>query len=853
MFNAQPPSSAGNSNTQALQACIQIALAEGGAIARRWVQGLVAELRVREGDAHSYSDKTNITLASRELVAQRDRLETSFVAQWETAIDQAIKGAAAGHVSTARRSLSQIRFDELELMDDDQVQATVEIARVQQAVQAASEQALGDLSARLSRAQGFGVVRTDQNPLRPEVVIQALNMTLQEVCKKPATRGLWLQHGSKVLAAELDALYRYLRRVLDEHGIAPAEYVVAQPAKPVSGASGARGSAASSAAKAGKSASTVAPRPISQSPVFDDLDEDAIPSAGVPDFRPSSLLTLNHLHRLMVSGHAMAPVAGADLARMPQAAKATLRPGPGENRVAAARDQDAFAPTALSPLGSDGDATDPEQAEVPLPTIYMGAERRRRTRTGQIKDSIDPNEAGQLAELAEEVVGMMLDGIYRDKRLLPPVRDALQRLRPLFLRIAKHNPRFFADKQNPARQLLDEMTQQSLAFSSVHSQGFDVYLKSLNKVVESLVQADGHGTARLSQALEALRADVDTVEPEVRKQAQRRAVAALLQAEQRFLLAEKVAEEMQARKDYARAPVFMQQFLTGPWAQVIAWARLTRPASGPDAADGRLSAEDRYTSLIRTLLWSCQPEAASRSRSRLVSSIPVMLRNLREGLQTIEYPQEKSCDFFNQLMVLHETALKIATSSNAASLAGTASAAEPPAAAVEPAVSEPVSEAYSSRAGELAPRVQADIWVSPTETKDTGFMEMADVQMHAEVESQPDFADTVPVPMPDMLSQELDTAPETISVADLTVGSWIEWLQPSGEWQRAKLSWASPQGTMYLFIVAGGKSMSMTRRSFEAMCQRQTVRMISSQSMVDDALDGVMNAAVRNSTGRAAD
>ena len=89
-----------------------------------------------------------------------------------------------------------------------------------------------------------------------------------------------------------------------------------------------------------------------------------------------------------------------------------------------------------------------------------------------------------------------------------------------------------------------------------------------------------------------------------------------------------------------------------------------------------------------------------------------------------------------------------------------------------------------------------------------------------------------------------------LAVADLTVGSWIEWLQPSGEWQRAKLSWASPQGTMYLFIVTGGKSMSMTRRSFEAMCQRQTVRMISTQSMVDDALDGVMDAAMRNSTGR---
>ena len=143
MFNPATPSAASQANSQALQACIQIALAEGGAIARRWVQGLVKELRIREGEALSYSAKTSITQASKELVALQDRLESRFVVNWKNSIDLAIQGAAVGQASTARRSLSQIRFDELELMDDDQVQATVETARVQQAVQAASEQALG--------------------------------------------------------------------------------------------------------------------------------------------------------------------------------------------------------------------------------------------------------------------------------------------------------------------------------------------------------------------------------------------------------------------------------------------------------------------------------------------------------------------------------------------------------------------------------------------------------------------------------------------------------------------------------------------------------------------------------------
>ena len=842
MFNPATPSAVSQANSQALQACIQIALAEGGAIARRWVQGLVKELRVREGEALSYSAKTSITQASKELVALQDRLESRFVVNWKNSIDLAIQGAAVGQASTARRSLSQIRFDELELMDDVQVQATVETARVQQAVQAASEQALGDLSARLSRAQGYGVVRTDQNPLRPEVVIQALNNTLMDVCKTPATRGLWLQHGSKVLATELESLYRYLRKVLDEHGVKPAEYAVTS-APPAPSDMRGRGSVAGGSLSKGTRSATGSPYSSGHPPVFDQLDEGPGGYSGGADFRPSSLLTLNHLHKLIVSGQALSSAPGDNQSGYPESAKTPLMPG---FVAGVARDSVASAYPSLPVQHLPPDSVvEPPVPETPLPPIYMGAERRRRTRTGQVRESIDPNEAGQLADLAEEVVGMMLDGIYRDKRLLPPVRDALQRLRPLFLRIAKHTPKFFADKQNPARQLLDEMTQQSLAFSSVQSPGFDVYLRTLGKVVESLVQDDGLGTARLTQALYALRTDVDTVVSEERKQAQKRAVTTLMKAEKRFLLAEKVATEMRARKDFAYAPAFLQHFLAGPWSQVIAWARLARSGDDHPSADGRLSADVRYIGLIGNLVWSSRPELAARSRSRLVSSIPVMLRTLREGLQTIEYPQEKSCDFFNQLMSVHDAALKISATPSPTI------AEQPPVEENEDVVAESVPTSPAGPAlAPLSVRTEAEMWVSPTETRDTGFMEIADMAVSDPPHPAPDFEDTQPMTMPMTPQPPEDVPPssDVMYVSDLAVGSWVEWLAPSGEWQRAKLSWASPQGTMYLFIVAGGKSISMTRRSLEAMCQRESVRLVSARSMVDDALDGVVAAAVRNST-----
>lgn len=800
MHSTSSPGPSSNPHAQALQACVREALAEGPALIRRWVQGLMAELRVCESQARNYREKTDILEASKALATHGQQLEQGFVGQWNQAIQNALKGAGKGG-ARQQRSLSQLRFDELELMDDDQVQATVEVARVQQAVQVASDRALADLSARLSRAQGYGAVRSDQNPLRPEVVIQALGATLESVCRQTGVRSLWLQHGSKALAAELDVLYRHLGRLLDEQGVKPADYVVIQtPANPPSRHTG-------HGTLPGRRDDAMLAHRGAADPWND-------PATGpMVEVTNSSLLTLNHLHRLLVSGH----LASA------QAQTEDEAPLPGL-RFEATRFSDADAlPVSgsehtplpnLSPQLAAGSAP----VDEPLPAVYTGVDRRKRRRDQAPSVAIEQAKADEIGEVAEVVVGMMLDGIARDQRLLPPVRDVLRSLRPLFLRIARDNPRFFADRQNPARRLLDEMTEQSLAFGSVRDRGFPGFLGMLQKVVGLLLQTDGHASSVVAKALHAMQAGTEPEAVEMdRALAQKRAMASLMQAEQRFLLAEKVAQELEARKDYARAPAVMQQFLSGPWAQVIAWARLS--ANEPEQGDGRQSASVRYTDIVSDLLWSCRVDVASRNRSRLVRVIPVLLRNLREGLQTIEYPQEKSCDFFNQLMALHELGLK----------------------AEVPSQSMVLMESLSNeRPKSVKPEVE--LWMRPSESRDTGFLDLPGAEAERPT---PDFEDTQPLPPRDL---EEPQAPEPDEVPDLGMGSWVDLQQADGQWQRAKLAWASPHGTMYLFTVADGKSMSMTRRSFESLWLRGMVRMVASQSMVDDALDSVMNMAVRNST-----
>lgn len=836
-MNHRPTSASPNPYAEALQACIHDALAEGPGMAKRWVAGLLDSLRQQEGKAANYHQKTLLIRAGAEMARSMEPFESRWVNEWKRAITEALNNPSPGQSLGGRRPLSQVKFEELELMDDDQVQATVEIARVQQAVQAAADQALGELSARLSRAQGFGVVRTEQNPLRPEVVVLALSRTLEGLTKDPAVRGLWLQHGSMALSAELQLLYRHLGRLLDKHGVQPADYAVTQA--PVSSAA-ARAAAAQGGRGSGMGwgpgdheggpvgaswpGNGAGPWSAPSGAVAREPTEAArsgrAPLAGHDDFRPSSLLTLSHLHRLLVSG-----VGDSQSGRRPPDGPSSSWSTPGARSVpeavvpyvdeggAAVRESERGGASSVS--GADNPSA---VADVPLPTLYTGPERRRRGRDAPLNLPMDDADAEQLKLLAEEVVGMLLDGIARDARLLPSVSQALTQLRPVFLRIAHESPRFFADRQNPARRLLDEMTQRSLAFSSEQSPGFDGFLGAVQGVVKLLSDTHASATTQFQQALQALQAESGEKGSLESVAARTRAVESLVRVEQRFFLARKVAQELADRKDVARASGEMRQFLLGAWAQVIALARMDPHAATP--VDGKLPPATRYQGVVSDLLWSCRTELASRNRTRLARVIPLLLRNLREGLQSIEYPQAQSMAFFNQLMVLHEAALK------------------------GPEVPERRSPTRPSEAAwaDSVASAEKQPWLRSSESQETGFMDVE--EEHSPAFQHSDFADTQPM-FPAL--SEPAAAPLPVGIPALGVGAWLELVNSEGQAQRARLEWASPHGTMYLFNTADGKSVSMTRRSFEALWQRGQVRLVAGHSMVDDALDHVMDAAVRNS------
>lgn len=413
-------------------------------------------------------------------------------------------------------------------------------------------------------------------------------------------------------------------------------------------------------------------------------------------------------------------------------------------------------------------------------------------------------------QLGSEVVRLMLENLMNDNRLLPKVRQHLKDLEPVLLQLSQSDPRFFSERQHPARQLLDRLTNRSLAFKSEDDEGFAKFSKAINNSIQVLVNGSGDAAA-FTRVLRKLEDGWERDEEEQRKR-QAQEAGLLLRAEQRNLLAQKHAEDFASRVAEKDVPEFVTAFLRGPWAQVLAESQL-RSADGVSDPQGfSLTADD--------LIWSVQVRLARRDRTKLVQMVPNLLLKLRQGLQLVDYPEQRIPLLFDELIALHEQAFDVPGDMLAAQQAQGDGAA-----AVED--SAPSALAGDSR---LAGAPSVVTWVGGEAPGNMGFgADDADSMINYEGD---------PV-------RERDGLSSPWAVSDLKVGTWVE-LRVQGVWVRAQLTWASPHLTLFMFISGKGLAHSMSRRTMDLRRDQGLIRVVSYGDVVGGALDAVAQAALRN-------
>jgi hypothetical protein len=417
---------------------------------------------------------------------------------------------------------------------------------------------------------------------------------------------------------------------------------------------------------------------------------------------------------------------------------------------------------------------------------------------------LEPN-LGRL--LGQEVVRLMLDNLTQDQRLLPPIRRQIGLMEPMLVRLSQVDPRFFSERQHPARQLLEEITERSLGYQSPQEPGFSDLLTSVVQAVRALerVPASEEVFERLLRRLRRRWEDNDAKKNRLRAEAAR----ALLHAEQRHLLAERLSAEFQQQMQGQDIPDFVQRFLCGAWAQAVAESQL-RGVPAEEGAEALHRVADE-------LIWSAQAPLIRRDPERLVRLVPWLLQQLRQGLQGIEYPPELTGQFFDALVAVHEQAFERPPAPPAEPMPPVLTEVLPQTPWVDAAV--PAPDAAQAPPAPAANDTSEAFWMAGSEVQDAGYMPET---------PEPGAAETV-----------------ELGGTELTAGAWVDLLS-QGEWVRAQLTWTSPHGSLFMFISAKGLAHSMTRRTLERLRNTGALRVVSTSGMVEGALDAVAQQAMHN-------
>lgn len=463
-------------------------------------------------------------------------------------------------------------------------------------------------------------------------------------------------------------------------------------------------------------------------------------------------------------------------------------------------------------------------------------------------------------QLGHEVVRLMFDNLAQDARLMVEFKSQLKAMESAVFTLAQHDSRFFSDRTHPARQFLDRITQRSLAFSNTSDDGWRRFLATVQDAVawldSKVVDAEVFG--ELVDNLQNEWGDHDKVLHGRREEAAR----ALLHAEQRNLLAQKLADEFAKSIDQHDLAGFAADFLKGSWAQVVAEAQLSC-ADGSDDPYG-------YRAVVPQLIWSVQKSVGTRGRNRrLAQMIPGLLVTLREGLARIHYPPELTSHFFEKLITLHQATLdagelaeeRLRQAAKAAEAAKRAASGPPDKpvqegkakkfeekkkdddasfddsqAAFNVEVTEvfdfpplPAHPALADK-GAVVPTNEAP-YVDEQEAQDSGYLD-EDSYLPAE-----------PAAVPRDGPEELV---EPVGAAELSTGTWLE-LMLNGAWVRVQLTWASPHGTLFMFTSLSGSAHSMSRRTLERLRGQGMMKVVAERNVVDDAFDQVANTALKNS------
>jgi hypothetical protein len=750
-------------------------------------------------------DAQNLYLDARAQAREkRGAIEIAFRKQFVSFFDK----KRDGDQSAGSKAATDPGAVELTLVDDCDLEEKLALEDIARRLTDTCDAELGALSQRMGFLLSDPELNDEANPIAPGTVIQALKAACDQITAGYQTRITVMRMVEQHMAQDIMEVYRDINRHLISRQILPqikpgyrkAQTKIVRKTAAIPEAAVPGGAVGSVTGGFGSPANdlfaTLQGLMQGMSPLRDDGLAGLAPSpGGDASFASSVGYNASNLFAPTMPGSQVPMPGNADLLDMLTRIQHRLSVAP---------------PIPDTPATGAGDQSN----DRPAGAVNV----LRQIRAENVTASTSAVDA-----ITIDIVAMLFDYVFDDRSIPDNVKALIARLQIPILKVAIVDKAFFSRKSHPARRLLDLLADASMGIAGNGGRD-DPLFGEMTRIVarvqdayESNLQVFSDSVTELEQVLAAR----ETANDELVE----RSARAVHEREKRDMGRLIAANEIEGRLGATELPPPVAAMLRGPWARVLERVYLRH--------GGRADAFNQALATADALIWSVTPKMNAEERRRLVAMLPVLLRDLHEGLGIAAVEASEGKLFFSSLVDCHAAAVKAGLRGESVTALFEASRHDRN---VAPLFAKLIAQELAR--DELARKVDRSGAARIQSTE--GGVHVEEITLH-----KPDAVVTNGEVLPPVGSGATKAAGEL--AADIKRGTWIEFRPPHAEPIRAKLSWISPLKGVLLFTRPGGQeAISIMPEVLQAQLRCGDARVMDESSAVDRAVDRMVHTLGQN-------
>ena len=448
------------------------------------------------------------------------------------------------------------------------------------------------------------------------------------------------------------------------------------------------------------------------------------------------------------------------------------------------------------------------------------------------REELRQHANGALDHMVIDVIASLFDQILADGKVPPQMARQIARLQLPVLRAALGDNSFFSSRRHPVRRFINRIASLGTAVDDFEGDEGRALLTRVASLVQAVVDGDFEQIDLYEQQLQALEAFIGD-QAQAAVQAAGAADAVLARKEDQLRVQHRFAQELESALRGLPVPDFLRNFLAGTWSRAIASAAVE------EGIDSALT--QRLRTAGRELVMSVQPKGTPAHRQLFLRQLPQLMKDLNTGLDRIRCGDEERRNFFGQLMPAHAESLKGQALSTLehnllARQVDGALAVPLPSAADLPAV----TGSAAAQAVAILQAMASPTAFSAAEAKAVGLVDEAavdwkravDIDLGAEPELTAVDIDIAGLPTPEAVEPTRGK-----SLADHVQIGFAYLMQLQGEWQKVRLAHVS-QGRSFFVFTHGAKqreTVSMTHRMLLRLCEAGRLRAMESAYLLERA------------------